>query len=218
MGGARGPARRPILERWGRMGRARSAGCPVPSGCPQLSSRDARLHFVSWKEAQCALSLLQTSLPLSTLTPGGSYARPEVTGREPSQLARKGPWLNVGRWHVSPGIGLFSVQESSVCWAGWSTSPWAHLCIGVLGPAGPVTRVPCPFLCVQLAGLCARAGGVKGSGCVVFTSSMSTHVTWLENMEGAPEGISSWVSGAEREGLVLVVFACGYTLWGRVER
>lgn len=41
---------------------------------------------------------------------------------------------------------------------------------------------------------------------------------WLENMEGAPEGISSWVSGAEREGLVLVVSACGHTLWGRVER
>ena len=117
-----------------------------------------------------------------------------------------------------PGIGLFLAQESSICWAGWSTSPWAHLCIGVPGPAGPVTRMPCPFLCVQLAGLCARAGGVKGSGCVVFTNSVSTHVTWLENMEGAPEGISSWVSGAEREGLVLVVSACGHTLWGRVER
>lgn len=38
----------------------------------------------------------------------------------------------------------------------------AHLYLGY-GPAGPVIRVSLltPFLCVQLAGLCGRAGGVK---------------------------------------------------------
>lgn len=115
-----------------------------PAGVPSCPPEIARMHFVSWKEAQCTLSLLQTSLPLSTLTPGSSYARPEVTGPGPSQLARKGPWLcRPGKIHsmqatgVSPpGVGLFSAQESSVCWAGWSTSLWAHLCIGGTRPCG----------------------------------------------------------------------------------
>lgn len=105
-----------------------------------------------------------------------------------------------------PDIGLFLAQESSVCWAGWSPSPWAHLCIWGTRPCRACHPRVLP-LPVRAAGWlvwkgrrCGRAGGVEGSGCVVFTNAVSTHMTWLENMEGAQEGLSNWVSGAEGEG------------------
>lgn len=167
---------------------------------------------MSWKEAQCTLSLLQTSLPLSTLTPGGSYVQPKVTGRGPSQLARKCPWLNAGRWHVSSRHWTV-LDAGVVCLLGGLVhkSVGASVYLGYaalqgLSSACPAPSCACSWLaCVEgqevwKGGRYGRAGGVEGSGCVVFTNSVSTHMTWLENMEGAQEGISSWVSGAEGEG------------------
>lgn len=134
-----------------------------PAGVPSCPPEIARMHFVSWKEAQCTLSLLQTSLPLSTLTPGSSYARPEVTGPGPSQLARKGPWLSTPGKIDSmraagvspPGVGLFSAQESSVCWAVVHKSAgtsvyWGYPALRGLSPAGPAPSCACSWLaCVE---------------------------------------------------------------------
>lgn len=155
--GCPGPSGGPFWK-----GGARSPGCPVPSWRPAVLPRPP-VCTLCLKEAQCTLSLLQIAHPLSTLTPGGSYVQPKVTGRR-AIPARHGSVLGLMRAAGMSPSRHWTVlgEESPVCWAGWSTSPWAHLCIWGYAPLQGLSFVSCPSCACSWLACVEGAGGVEG--------------------------------------------------------